>query len=461
MKVNLWSNKWSRKMAAGVLGVTMLLGGTNLTVRAEQPTAPTPSISTWSLSTLNEGEKYGIYPMEWYYDGKFQQAIDEAKFKSLIKSTAAKLDGLGFSKKDMPLPAWENKVITRDTVMRAMYGLLARYELPSAFGVGSSSPIEYLQQKGIVQGSNEGLELDQPCTAEQAAVLASRLVEFSYDTAGQGAKGVFWKVKHNNNTLYLLGSVHLGIPEMYPLQKNIKEAFEASDDLWVEADTLSGDMSYFTSLMTYDDGTKIQDHVSKETYEKLQKVLKKMEIPEQALDAYKPFAVSSNLSMLSLFDDPEQIAPASASGIDHYFLTKALLTGKPVHELEGINLQADVFNSLTPEAQEKDLNSLLDQLLADGGKEAAGIFKQLQLDWSKGNAVGVADGLVRGGLMEGELNKKLIGERDKNMAKKIADLLEQEGERTSFVVVGSAHYVVKDMVIDQLKAKGYDVQPVK
>ncbi|WP_405081498.1 TraB/GumN family protein [Paenibacillus chitinolyticus] len=460
MKSHLWS-KWSRKTAAGLLGVTILLGGTNLTVRAEQAPAPTPSISTWSLSTLNEGEKYGIYPMGWYYDGKFQQAIDAAKFTSLIESTAAKLDQLGFGKKDLPLPVSENKVITRDTVMRAMYGLLARYELPASFGIGSSSPIEYLQQKGIVQGSSEGLELDQPCTAEQAAVLASRLVEFSYDTAGQGAKGVFWKVKHNHNTLYLLGSVHLGIPEMYPLQKNIREAFEASDDLWVEADTLSGDMSYFANLMVYDDGTKIQDHVSKETYEKLQKVLKKMEIPEQAFEEYKPFAVSSNLSMLSLFDQPEQITAASASGIDHYFLTKALLTGKPVHELEGIKLQADVFNSLSPEAQEKDLNSLLDTLLADGGKEGADSFKQLQLDWSKGDAKGVADGLVRGGLMEGELNKNLIGERDKNMAKKIADLLEKDGERTSFVVVGSAHYVVKDMVIDQLKAKGYDVQPVK
>lgn len=461
MKGNLWS-KWSRMAATGLLGVTVMLGGTALTVKAEQPAVPTPSISAWSVPTLNEGEKYGIYPLNWYYDGTFQQPIDAAKFKQLIEATAAKLDQIGLKKKEAPLSlSIDSASITRDTVTRSIYGLLTQYELPAAFGTGDADPIAYLQRNGIVQGTGEGLELDQLCTVEQAVVLATRLVEFSYDTAEEGAKGVFWKVTNDKNTLYLLGSVHLGIPEMYPLEKKIRDAFDASDDLWVEADTLTGDMTVFTNQMMYDDGTTIKDHVSKETYEKLQQVLKKIGIPEQAFDGFKPFAVSTNLSTFTLFEKLEQAEAAAASGIDHYFLVKALLSNKPIYELESIQFQADVFASLTPEAQEKDLNTLLDTLLVDGGKESAASFKQLQLDWADGDAKAVADGLIRGGLMEGELNKKLIGERDKKMAEKLAGLLEQDGEHTSFVIVGSAHYVVKDMVIDQLKAKGYDVQPVQ
>ncbi|GGF99448.1 TraB/GumN family protein [Paenibacillus aceti] len=459
----LWG-KWSRLAATVLLGATALFGGTDLTVRAEQAQAQTPApiISNWSVPTLHEGEKYGIFPISWYYDGIFQQPIDQAKLSMLLEGTAAKLDQLGYNKKDstMPLVAVDSKVITRDTVLQSLHGLLARYELPKAFGLDSVAPVDYLQQKGIVTGTKSGLELDRPCTVEQATVLASRLVEFSYDTAEQGAKGVFWKVTHNDNTMYLLGSIHLGISEMYPLEKKVRDAFDAADDLWVEVDTLSSDMSYLIEQMSYTDGTKLQDHISKETYEKLQKVLAKMEMPEQTFDSSKPIAVTTNLSTLALFEQPEQIAMASLTGIDQYFLTKAKLTGKPIHELESVELQSDVFTSVSPEAQEEGLNAMLDQLLGDGNKEIAKAFKQMQLDWAKGDKDAVGEWLTQG-LTEGEFNSNLVGERDTNMAKKLAEVLEQDGKRTSFVVVGSAHYVMKGMVIDQLKEKGYDVQLVK
>lgn len=52
-------------------------------------------------------------------------------------------------------------------------------------------------------------------------------------------------------------------------------------------------------------------------------------------------------------------------------------------------------------------------------------------------------------------------DRDKNMANKLAELLEAEGKSTHFVVIGAAHFVTKDMVLDQLKKKGYTVEFIK
>ncbi|UHA72504.1 TraB/GumN family protein [Paenibacillus sp. 481] len=457
---NRW-NKLSRLAGAGALSLAVLLGNV-LPAHAEAvPVAP--AVSPWSISTLTEGEKYGIFPLGWYTDGTFQQSITAEKFKSLMNATAVKLDKLELKKKDAALSFTADGAITRETVITALHKLLATYELPEAFGMNESQPIEYMQQKGIVKGTLVGLELDKPITVEQAAVMSSRLVEFTYDTLGKGSEGMMWKVSKGKNTLYLLGSIHMGNNDMYPMQKDIREAFDKSDNMWVEVDTLNSDMTYFLNQMQYQEGKQLKDHVSAATYEKLQKVLTKLKLPANSFDAYKPFAISLNLTNLSYYENPTEMMIGLNTGVENYFISKALLTGKPIHELESIKLQADLFSSVPAEQQEKELNVMLDALLTDNGqKDIAKGLKQMQLEWIEGDVEGLATYFTE---IEkeaaSETNKRLLGERDKNMARKLADMLEKEGENTSFVVVGAGHFVTKGMMIDLLKEKGYDVQLVK
>ena len=51
---------------ATALGTTLILTSVVPAIQAEQAV---PDISNWAIETLHEGEKYGIFPMEWYYDG--------------------------------------------------------------------------------------------------------------------------------------------------------------------------------------------------------------------------------------------------------------------------------------------------------------------------------------------------------------------------------------------------------
>ncbi|MGG3281393.1 TraB/GumN family protein [Paenibacillus solani] len=450
-----------RWVGAGALSLTILLGQIPQ-LYADTPGA-VPDISPWSVATLNEGEKYGIYPMDWYYDGTFRQSITEAKFESLLDTTEKKLDQLGLKKKSgtPSIPAGE--VINRETIITALFQLISHYELPEAFGNTEIGAVEYMQQTGIVKGTKAGLQLDQPATVEQAVVMASRLVEYTYDKAGGGAEGLLWKVTHNNNTLYLLGSVHLGITDMYPMHKSIRDAFAASDDLWVEVDIVNGDMTYFQDQMVYSDGTKLQDHIPAATYDKLQRLLKKLEMPANTFDSYKPFGISNTLTTLGYFEDPADSGLAMATGVDRHFLLSALLTGKPIHELESIKLQADLFADVPVDTQAKELEEILDVLLSEtGSKNIANNLKQMQQYWIEGDAEGLKKTLAaEGAFTEGDTNQRLIGERDKNMAIKLAQLLEKDGTHTSFVVVGAAHYVMEGMVVDLLKEKGYDVQLVE
>jgi uncharacterized protein YbaP (TraB family) len=47
--------------------------------------------------------------------------------------------------------------------------------------------------------------------------------------------GLFWSVESGNAKVYLLGSMHAGTPDLYPLPAFIDEAYMASDALVVEA----------------------------------------------------------------------------------------------------------------------------------------------------------------------------------------------------------------------------------
>lgn len=42
------------------------------------------------------------------------------------------------------------------------------------------------------------------------------------------SKGLFWEVKKGKATVYMLGSIHLGDKNLFPMQQAIEDAFESS-----------------------------------------------------------------------------------------------------------------------------------------------------------------------------------------------------------------------------------------
>ncbi|SDT19751.1 hypothetical protein SAMN05444162_3385 [Paenibacillaceae bacterium GAS479] len=454
--------KKNMRLTAGALLASSLLLANLPVTYANEAAPPLPDISAWSIPALHEGEKYGIYPLQWYYDGTFRKQLTADKFGSLIEATGQKFAGLGFAKTGTLDDDVSSSKITRGQVVEALYNALTQYELPAELKSSSANAALYFQQIGVLKGSDKGLGLEQPATVEQAAVLASRLVEYAFAAANKGAKGLMWKVTSGGNTLYLLGSIHIGSPVMYPMHPSVKEAFNSSDSLWVEANLQSdpAGMQYFMKKMTFNDNSTIKDHIAPETYKKLVDVYKQMSLPEGAYDIYRPWAVTNNLSLASMVESPEQAVQASASGVDLYFTTNALLKGLPIKELEGVKFQADLLSEVPAADQEKELNGLLDVLLSpEAIKKNAEQFKLMQQQWADGNLTDFS-GIFNGtsGSNSSEQSSRIFGERDKNMATKLDELLKQPGQSTSFVVVGAGHFAQKGMVIDLLKEKGYNVE---
>lgn len=282
------------------------------------------------------------------------------------------------------------------------------------------------------------------------AVLAPALAD---DAA---PKRLFWRVTSDKGgEVFLLGSVHAGNDDMYPLPKEIEDAYKKADALVVEADVENVDAAKVQALVMekgmYGEDDSLKKHLSKEGWKKLKEFCAKEGIPADQLQRMKPWLVSLQLQQLSM----SKAGIDASRGIDKHFLTKAHKHDKKILELESAEFQINLLAELGKDLEEKFLLSTLDE--QEKGKE--------QLDaivdaWMKGDDAKMAELGAKGAKEHPEFEpvmKKLIDDRNVEMAKKIEDWLVTKGS-SKFVVVGSLHLVGDKGVVKLLENKKFTVE---
>jgi uncharacterized protein YbaP (TraB family) len=265
-------------------------------------------------------------------------------------------------------------------------------------------------------------------------------------------KGFLWKVQSKTGTAYIVGSIHAYKSELYPLPKKMEDAFDNSDALAVEANVNEIKPESMMTMINgalYTDGSTLEKHLSSETYEMTVQKLKELGLPLEIFQNTKPWFIASTLTSLELQKlglDPEY-------GIDNYFLKKAE-NRKRVVELESIEYQVNLLSSFSDAEQELFLVSTLKDL--DLLKKE---INTILTAWNTGDTK-TMESYVSKSLQDDPrmlpIYKKLVFDRNKNMVSKIEGYLKTR-ERYC-VVVGAAHLVGKDGIIEILKRKGYIVE---
>ena len=279
----------------------------------------------------------------------------------------------------------------------------------------------------------------------------SRTVLLVSKTSGEAARGFMWEVENNGNTVYLVGSMHIADDSFYPLRSEYEEAFAEADYLGVEIDISKAvdeeQQKLITNMGMYQDGTTLKDHVSKETYAKLEEILKQNGMEKNALDAYKPWVVETTISTLKTMTAGYE----AAAGIDLYFIQKAMERKIPVLELESYESQLGMFDDFSKELQERNLKTALDDFdtLDDSVDQMADMWKsgndEMLLEFTNSMAV------------EPEFYKAMLVDRNIGMADKIEGYLKSDKKEEYFIVVGAGHYLGEHGVIKLLQDKGYTV----
>src|SRR4051794_13635579 len=266
----------------------------------------------------------------------------------------------------------------------------------------------------------------------------------------------FWKVTVASNTVYLLGSIHVGSEAFYPLADEIENAFADSKVLVVEVNTNKVDSSDLEAQLAdkgmYEERDSLAKHVSGPTLQKVRAYFAAKGLPAEQMERFRPWALSMTITQLEM----QSLGFKSELGVDKHFVDKP--GGRPVLELESAEAQMELLGGL----DEKQEAALLVSTLDSASKTKA-LMRKTVAFWKTGDAAGMEKLLVTDPLRKQPdlrpVFAKLFDERNAKMAGKIDGYLKKP-KMPYFVVVGAGHLIGNKGIVRLLERKGYKVEQV-
>ncbi len=283
-------------------------------------------------------------------------------------------------------------------------------------------------------------------------VLAVSLLWCCAGIVAAQSNPAFWQVRSDAADVYLLGSIHFGRPDFYPLPPVIEKAFADADVLTVEINIANLNPTVaMASLHRHGripEGGSLKSKVSAKTYARLNEVCRQYNVPLTALENFQPWFAAMQLVEVALRSAGLQ----QHLGIDQHFLSRA--AGKQIDELETLDSQLRIFSGLTDAEQESFLQRSLDDLgNSDQNLDA------MSTAWKSGDIEALDRELIepfRGDRRNERLFQKLFVDRNREMLGAVEDYL--KSEQTVFFVVGAAHMSGVDGIIAELRKKGHTVE---
>ncbi len=289
---------------------------------------------------------------------------------------------------------------------------------------------------------------------------------------------VFYKVTGaNGETLYLLGTIHVGDDRTAFLPQEIRDAFNASDAVAFEmnvfevVDNIENYPDLIEALakgMYYTDGTTVDEHISEEIYSFMCLYMATLGIGGYGdyLSSYTDILKPSHIA--SIIEDCYEhhgMGLHLSKGVEARLYSWAKEKSLPIYEVEDRLESVGMTSKYSDELNEL----LLAATLSCGRNEYVSETQKLYELWCDGDLEKLREGLAEeepGDLTEeeqklyDEYNNILLGDRDKVMLDKAKEYL-SSGE-TVFMAVGAAHVLGEDSgLVKALEEEGYTVELVE
>ena len=194
-------------------------------------------------------------------------------------------------------------------------------------------------------------------------------------------------------------------------------------------------------------GETLGQLVGKDTYSALQSWLKNTGTPPSMLDQMKPWLASVTLVALEL----QKLGFNPSQGIDEHFFSRADADKKEIRGLETVDFQISLFANLTREESELFLKSMLEDT-----DRFPKIFADVIEAWKTGDAAKIEPLLLEITKKYPAIYKKFLTDRNRVWLPKIEELLARD--KNVLIVVGMAHLVGSDGLVQLLKKKGIQVE---
>lgn len=262
-----------------------------------------------------------------------------------------------------------------------------------------------------------------------------------------------WGVDSPTTRVYLMGSIHMLRPNVYPLAPAIEEAFAASDVLVLEADIFAdlpeALMQLFEDYASYPPGQTLKSELPEPDYWELIGMLLELGIPSKSVQQFRPWYISLMADQVVC----KRLGLQPEYGIDFYFRTKAV-GQKSVEELESVEAQLEMFSSFSDQESILMLSWVMEDL-----EQSAQDFDRLLQYWKQGD-VQAMEKELQNEMQEDPRFKPIwdiiVDDRNLQMADRIVALL--ASKKRYFVVVGAAHLIGPKGLVALLQQRGYAIQ---
>lgn len=238
-------------------------------------------------------------------------------------------------------------------------------------------------------------------------------------------KPPFYKISYQGKSAYLLGSIHVGRDDFYPMAPQIEAAFAKAGALVVEVDSEQGDV--MPLIRRYGMTTLAPNS---QTQQRMAVYCKTRQAVCNALTAYSPWMQAMQLSEFRF----GRLGYQAQWGVDQVLIQKN--RGRPLIELESMAFQFKLLSSFEPDTQ---WQMVLDIIDAPDDEMLALIYA-----WRLGDEAAI-DELMVDQMQDGEdtyFIDKILWQRNIDMSHKIAQLMaDTEIASPLFIVVGAGHVV--------------------
>lgn len=263
-----------------------------------------------------------------------------------------------------------------------------------------------------------------------------------------------WEASSLTNRIYLYGTVHAGRKDWFPLPEVVETAFNDASVLVVEADITDTEaMSRTAPAMLLKPPDALKNHVDAGDYARFVKLLPRYGLTEPQLAPMKPFMAVSIL----VFGEWARNGYVPQYGIDSYLIRKAKAELKPVVELEGVETQMRLMESLGEDESRKLFAGTVGAL--EGGLTSEQVNGLISA-WRTGDParlLAIAREYNEAVPGAKEFEEKFIWSRHEAMLKKLTGYLDESRER-HFVAVGSLHLAGERGLVELLRKRGYVVK---
>lgn len=274
---------------------------------------------------------------------------------------------------------------------------------------------------------------------------------------GVSADSSVWKItKKNdatNDVVYVGGTIHILPVSEFPLPNEFTDVYQLTDSVVLEAKLPEpGDTEFQVKMMkkmSYTNGKKLTDVLSKSTYKQLSDYLSGFGANLNDLSTFKPGFITVMMAMMEA-----QRSQLSGDGVDAYFNQLAAKDNKAIEYLETMEFQLDMLSNMGLGHEESFIKSNLSQM-----DDFKNMFTELIKAWRAGDEKKLTELVITPMREDPKIMKLLMTDRNQSWIPHIEKMFGDKDKE--FVLVGAGHLVGDKSVLALLKAKGYRVEKFK